>query len=125
MAILTEVQTIEVCGIPYSEYHWEPEPGDEQIPQVDIYIDLEQTSEKLWKAAQALAARYAREEGTYYRIEDLQRSLVSWLEQCIEQLVEDVLFHVAEGTDTYAFNQQGFKALLKKVRPVELLTGLR
>jgi hypothetical protein len=65
MAILTEV-----WGIPCSKYCWELEPEDEQIPQVDAYVNAEQTSKKLWQAAQAPAARYAHEEGTYYRIKN-------------------------------------------------------
>jgi hypothetical protein len=123
MAYLYEVQSCEVAGIPCTEYRWEAELGDEQIPQVDVYVDSEQTSEKLWQAAQALAARYAHEDGTYYQVADLQRSLVNWLEQSIEQLVDDAVFHTAEGTDTYAFNQKGFKSLLKKVQPRELIAA--
>lgn len=53
-----------------------------------------------------------------YRLEDLQRVLMHWLESSIESLVEDALFHTLEGERAFAFNRRAFERQMQYLQPI-------
>ena len=85
-----------------------------------IYIDTEAVQQSLNQAAIALRTRYVHETGEIYRVEELQQALTQWLELSIETLVDDALFHTAEGDRAYAFNRRAFELKLQQLQPIDL-----
>jgi hypothetical protein len=88
-----------------------------------LQIEVDAIKQSLREAATQLQSYYLEENGTHYRVEDLQRCLESWLELSIESLVEDVLFHTTEGDRSYAFNRSAFDQQLQKIQPLRELDG--
>jgi hypothetical protein len=83
-----------------------------------IYIDAEAVQQSLKQTAIALRTRYVHETGETYRVEELQQALTQWLELSIETLVDDALFHTAEGDRAYAFNRRAFELKLQQLQPI-------
>jgi hypothetical protein len=69
--------------------------------------------EAIATAAKKLQVHYQPDQE--YSIEDLQSALTVWLEMSLEQLADDALFHVAEGSAAYAFNRAAFELAMKSV----------
>ena len=83
-----------------------------------LYIDAEAVQQSLKQTAIALRTRYVHETGETYRVEELQQALTQWLELSIETLVDDALFHTAEGDRAYAFNRRAFELKLQQLQPI-------
>jgi DNA repair exonuclease SbcCD ATPase subunit len=73
-------------------------------------------SKKLDEAAKQLQTFYQQEEGIVYELEDLKVALTDWLENSIEQLAQDAVWHCCTGSPTYAFNRMTFAEDLKQLR---------
>lgn len=84
---------------------------------VEHSIDSSTVQSALLDAAVQLQTHLAQEEGAVYRLEDLQRVLVRWLESSIESLVEDALFHTVEGDRAFAFNRRAFERQMQSLQP--------
>jgi hypothetical protein len=88
-----------------------------------LFIDQEAIQSALKETAGELQAHYLRQEGEFYRSEDLQRALNQWLELSIESLVDDVLFHTVEGDRSYSFNREAFDAQMRRMKPAKRLVS--
>ena len=81
---------------------------------MNIFIS-ESVKEAIALAAAVIQQHYEQEEGTHYTLEDLKKVLVNWLEDSIEGLANDAMFHCIEGDRSCAFNRSAFVSALKKV----------
>jgi hypothetical protein len=66
-------------------------------------------------AAIRIQSELLNRTGEEFELVDLNGVLAQWLEMSIESLAEDAVYHCVEGDCSYAFNQDGFNRLLKKV----------
>ncbi|HEY9663178.1 MAG TPA: hypothetical protein V6C65_32435 [Allocoleopsis sp.] len=80
---------------------------------MDIYIS-EAVQEAIAAAAPQAQVFLQQQEGSHYRLEDIQAALLKWLELSIEQLADEVLYHCLEGDRALAFNRVAFTQALQK-----------
>lgn len=81
-----------------------------------LYLDNDAIQSQLFSSALILQSRFAFEEGTQYKREDIQKALISWLELSLESLIEDTLFHVENRDQGFGYTH--FQQALKRVRPI-------
>lgn len=81
---------------------------------LNLYIS-EETGAAIQQAAEEAQAHFETEKNRHYRLDDLKRVYVTWLEQSVEQLALDAGYHSITGPDTYSFNRQGFERALEKL----------
>jgi len=81
---------------------------------LNVSVCTDEIETAVQNAAEQAQAYLERERGTHYRIDDLKKAFVTWLEQSVEQLAEEAMYHAFEGQHTYTFNRRGFLDALKK-----------
>lgn len=86
---------------------------------------LDDVKPQLNSVAAQLQERIALNEGTIYRLDDLQQALTNWLELSIEALVDDAMFHTIEGDRSQAFNRHAWENQLSRLEPVQVQASER
>jgi hypothetical protein len=86
------------------------------LNQNSIYLS-DGANDGIRSGAEQLQDHLKTQTGQIYSTADLEKAIRGWIEECIESLSEDVMYHAAEGLDTHAFNRRGFKRQLDKLTP--------
>jgi hypothetical protein len=70
--------------------------------------------------AHILQAHLREQEDVEYPIAHVRNALIFWLDSSKEQLLAEALFHLATGTEPYAFNRNAFRVRLRHLEETRL-----
>ena len=79
---------------------------------LNLYVS-DETQATIQQASEQAQAFLEHEEGKHYQVDDLKKTFWKWLEQSVEQLATDAMYHTLEGDRSFAFNRHGFEDMLK------------
>lgn len=86
-----------------------------------LSADSQELLERLQPIAQELQEHFSHENGIEFSQAGLINVLTGWLNDSLDGLIADALYHTVEGDRSFAFNRQDFTRRLSRcpVQPVK------
>jgi len=74
----------------------------------------EEQHDQIAEVALEIQAHYEHDAGMHYKAADIESALYHWLGLCIENLIEEMAYHVATGNRDLSMNREVFINRLSK-----------